>query len=80
VVHVGPGFGELPCWRITTTCRRHRRPYERFAVADSCPGFPGASTFGPDVDAVLDWIHADPDRCGIGYLSITCPEQDRVPD
>jgi hypothetical protein len=73
VVHVGPGAGERPCWRITTTCRRHRGWYEREAVEDAYAGPPGVVTFGADVDAVLDWIHADPARCGLDCISITAP-------
>jgi hypothetical protein len=47
---------------------------ERNAEVDRDPavGF-GTSTWRASVADVLDWIHADPERCRVDWVSITTP-------
>lgn len=68
VVFIGEALDRLG-WRIEPTCRRHLRLHEGTARRARDRDHPGVYRHHPDLERILDWIHAD-GRCGLDHVAL----------
>ncbi|MFV2039787.1 MAG: hypothetical protein ACC660_06050 [Acidimicrobiales bacterium] len=74
VVYVGAGSWESPEWRIEPTCYKHLRLHEQRARHARHVDHPGVYRHRPKLPKILDWIHADAERCSLDSFSVRVPE------
>ena len=70
VVFVGPSHDGRPGWRIEPTCRKHFKLHEDTARRVRQKEYPGIYRHHPNMTDILDWIHADAQRCSLDSVSV----------
>ncbi len=70
IVFVEPGLNDRVGLRIEPTCRKHLKLHEDTARRVRHPDHPGVYRHRPNMAKILDWIHADPERCNLDSVSV----------
>jgi hypothetical protein len=68
----------MPIWRLDPTCHKHLKLHEDTARRVRLRTHPGIFRHPAKIDRIIEWLHADGNRCRVSEIEVHGPSSIRT--